>query len=156
MSSSKAEQAKPYAKNSFKNAMSTHSYAYQQAYSTPKVSKPMSCSSTANQQAQPTDRKTMHFRPTHKSTLHTQTPLSYKHPQEFIKTFNPQNRHKPPTNRSFKPFTYHERTQHDKTNLDIPWPKDESLTNTENLPSLEAIAQEITETCKTHSNSPTT
>jgi len=77
-------------------------------------------------------------------TLKT-NPLGYEDLQDFIKSYNPQNRHdRKPTER-FKPFTYNELTQRDKANLDIFWLKDESLEDTANLPPPDIIAREITE-----------
>jgi type I restriction enzyme M protein len=71
--------------------------------------------------------------------------LSYADLQDFIKCYNTQNRHdRKPTDR-FKPFTYNELIQRDKANLDIFWLKDESLEDTENLPSPEVLAAEIAE-----------
>jgi type I restriction enzyme M protein len=77
-------------------------------------------------------------------TLKT-NPLRYEDLQDFIRCYNPQNRHdRKPTER-FKPFTYNELVQRDKANLDIFWLKDESLEDTENLPPPEIIARDITE-----------
>jgi len=77
-------------------------------------------------------------------TLKT-NPLRTEHLQDFIKCFNPQNRHNRQPTDHFKPFTYAELMQRDKANLDIFWLKDESLEDTENLPPPEVIAAEITE-----------
>jgi type I restriction enzyme M protein len=77
-------------------------------------------------------------------TLRT-NPLRYEDLQDFIKCYNPQNRHDRKETDRFKPFTYDQLTQRDKANLDIFWLKDESLEDTENLPPPEAIAREITE-----------
>jgi len=77
-------------------------------------------------------------------TLKT-NPLRTEHLQDFIKCYNPQNRHNRQPTDHFKPFTYAELMQRDKANLDIFWLKDESLEDTENLPAPDIIAQEITE-----------
>jgi type I restriction enzyme M protein len=42
-------------------------------------------------------------------------------------------------------FTYHEIVSRDKTSLDIFWPKDKSLTDLENLPEPDLLANEIIE-----------
>jgi len=77
-------------------------------------------------------------------TLKT-NPLLYEDLQDFIKCYNPQNRHdRQPTDR-FKTFTYDQLTQRDKANLDIFWLKDESLEDTENLPPPDVLARDITE-----------
>jgi type I restriction enzyme M protein len=77
-------------------------------------------------------------------TLKT-NPLKYEDLQDFIKAYNPQNRHDRKETERFKAFTYEQLMQQDKTNLDITWLKDESLENTENLPPPETIAKEIAE-----------
>jgi type I restriction enzyme M protein len=77
-------------------------------------------------------------------TLKT-NPLRYEDLQDFIKCYNPQNRHDRKENERFKPFTYNELTQRDKANLDIFWLKDESLEDTANLPPPDTIARDITE-----------
>jgi len=77
-------------------------------------------------------------------TLKT-NPLRYEDLQDFIKCYNPQNRHERQSTERFKPFTYNELTQRDKANLDIFWLKDESLEDTENLPAPDILARDITE-----------
>jgi len=77
-------------------------------------------------------------------TLKT-NPLRYEDLKDFIKCYNPQNRHDRKETEHFKPFTYNELTQRDKANLDIFWLKDESLGDTENLPPPDIIARDITE-----------
>ena len=74
-----------------------------------------------------------------------QNPLRYKDLKDFIKCYNPQNRHDRKETERFKPFTYNELTQRDKANLDIFWLKDESLEDYENLPSPDILARDITE-----------
>jgi type I restriction enzyme M protein len=77
-------------------------------------------------------------------TLKT-NPLKYKDLQDFIHSYNPQNRHdRQPTDR-FKSFSYTELVQRDKANLDIFWLKDETLEDTQNLPPPETIARGIAE-----------
>ena len=65
--------------------------------------------------------------------------------KDFIKCYNPKNRHKRRQTKRFKSFTYDELLQRDKVNLDIFWIKDESLEDTENLPEPEVLAMEIVE-----------
>jgi type I restriction enzyme M protein len=77
-------------------------------------------------------------------TLKT-NPLRFDDVQDFIKCFNPENRHERKETERFKAFTYNEIIQRDKTNLDIFWLKDESLEDTENLPAPDIIAREIAE-----------
>jgi type I restriction enzyme M protein len=77
-------------------------------------------------------------------TLKT-NPLRYEDLQDFIQCYNSQNRFDRKGTERFKPFTYEQLIQRDKTNLDIFWLKDESLEDTENLPPPDIIAREITE-----------
>jgi type I restriction enzyme M protein len=83
-------------------------------------------------------RTNMHF------TLKT-NPLKYEDLKDFIKCFNPENRRERKETERFKAFTYDELMQRDKVNLDIFWLKDESLEDSENLPSPDIIASEIVE-----------
>jgi type I restriction enzyme M protein len=77
-------------------------------------------------------------------TLKTNT-LRYEDLQDFIKCYNPQNRHERQPCERFKPYPYEELMQRDKANLDITWLKDESLEDTENLPPPDVLATDITE-----------
>ena len=77
-------------------------------------------------------------------TLKTNT-LKYEDLQDFIKCYNPENRFNRQETERFKSFTYDELTQRDKASLDIFWLKDESLEDSENLPTPELIASEIAE-----------
>lgn len=63
---------------------------------------------------------------------------------EFVKCFNPKNRHERKESERFKGFTYEELTTRDKVNLDIFWLKDEALEDSANLPAPEVIAADIT------------
>ena len=59
-------------------------------------------------------------------TLKT-SPLKYEDLKDFIKCYNPNNRHKRKETDRFKSFTYDELIQRDKVSLDIFWLRDESL-----------------------------
>lgn len=72
---------------------------------------------------------------------------------DFIKCYNPANRHKRketwdssknPEGR-WRKFTYDELTARDKTSLDLFWLKDKSLTDLDNLPEPDELAEEIIE-----------
>jgi len=77
-------------------------------------------------------------------TLKT-NPLRFNDLQDFIQCYNPKNRfHRKETDR-FKSFSYDDLMQRDKVSLDIFWLKDESLEDSENLPSPDLIAAEIVE-----------
>ena len=75
-------------------------------------------------------------------TLKT-NPLGEKDLEDFIKCYNPENRHQREESERFKSFTYEEIIQRDKTSLDIFWLKDDSLEDTENLPNPDVLAREI-------------
>jgi len=74
-----------------------------------------------------------------------ENPLRFEHLQDFIKCYNPENRHRRKETERFKPFTYDELMQRDKASLDITLLKDESLEDSNKLPPPEIIASEITE-----------
>jgi type I restriction enzyme M protein len=64
---------------------------------------------------------------------------------DFVKCYNPKNRHTRKETDRFKSFTYEDLLKRDKVNLDIFWLKDESLEDSANLPAPHVIAQEITD-----------
>lgn len=72
-------------------------------------------------------------------------PLRYDDLQDFVKCYNPENRFNRKEAERFKAFTYDDIMQRDKVNMDIFWLKDESLEDSENLPSPDIIAKEIAE-----------
>lgn len=80
-------------------------------------------------------------------------PLTANSLKDFVKCFNPTNRHKRketfhsetnPDGR-WRRFTYDEVIARDKTSLDITWVKDKSLADLDNLPDPDALAVEIIE-----------
>ncbi|MCG7848350.1 MAG: type I restriction-modification system subunit M [ANME-2 cluster archaeon] len=77
-------------------------------------------------------------------TLKT-NPLAYDSLKDFIKCYNPNNRHDRKENAQFRVFDYAELMQRDKASLDIFWLKDESLEDSENLPPPDVLARDITE-----------
>jgi type I restriction enzyme M protein len=80
-------------------------------------------------------------------------PIKFEHLQDFIKCYNPTNRHKrtetyDATNNPegrWRKFTYDEIVALDKTSLDITWLKDKSLADLDNLPDPDVLAEEIAE-----------
>ncbi len=81
--------------------------------------------------------------------------------QDFIKCYNPQNRHKRkatwdektnPEGR-WRKYTYAELMARDKTSLDIFWLKDKSLTDLDNLPEPDDLVEEIIENLEAGLNS---
>jgi len=84
-------------------------------------------------------------------TLKT-NPLVRDDLNEFVKCYNPKNRHKRKATWSeanpegrWRAFTYEELAARDKVNLDIFWLRDESLENSANLPNPDVLAIEIVE-----------
>jgi type I restriction enzyme M protein len=81
-------------------------------------------------------RTNLHF------TLKTNT-LKFEDLKDFLKCYNPNNRHQRKETERFRSFTYDELMKRDKVNLDIFWLKDESLDDSDNLPAPDIIAKEI-------------
>ncbi len=79
-------------------------------------------------------------------------PMTFDDLQDFIQCYNPSNRHnrketwseENPEGR-WRKFSYEEIIERDKTNLDIFWLKDKGLTDLENLPDPDILANEIIE-----------
>jgi type I restriction enzyme M protein len=80
-------------------------------------------------------------------------PLRLEDLREFITCYNPENRHKRtatwhpeknPTGR-WRKFSHAELVARDKTSLDLFWLKDDSLTDLDNLPEPEVLADSIIE-----------
>jgi len=83
-------------------------------------------------------RTNIHF------TLKTQQ-MKFNDLEDFVKSYNPQNRFKRKETERFKKFKLDEIIARDKTNLDIFWLKDDSLGDMDNLPDPDIIALEIVE-----------
>lgn len=80
---------------------------------------------------------------------------------DFIKCYKPDNRHKRkatwdetknPDGR-WRKYSYEELVARDKTSLDVFWLKDKSLTDLENLPEPDVLAEEIIENLEAGLNS---
>lgn len=80
-------------------------------------------------------------------------PMRFENLQDFVDCYNPENRHKRketwdetknPDGR-WRKFSREELTARDKTSLDIFWLKDKSLTDLDNLPEPDDLAEEIIE-----------
>ncbi|MCD1147833.1 N-6 DNA methylase [Peptoniphilus sp. KCTC 25270] len=79
-------------------------------------------------------------------------PMEFEDLEDFIKCYNPSNRHdrqetwseENPEGR-WRKYSYEEIIERDKTSLDIFWLKDDSLTDLENLPDPDILANEIIE-----------
>ena len=79
-------------------------------------------------------------------------PLTYSNLEEFIKLYNADNINKRKETWSekkedgrWRKYAYEEILARDKTSLDIFWLKDKSLTDLENLPDPDELAEEIIE-----------
>lgn len=80
-------------------------------------------------------------------------PLKFEDLADFIKCYNTENIHKrketfdPDKNTEgrWRKFSYEEIITRDKTSLDITWIKDKSLTDLDNLPDPDVLAEEIIE-----------
>lgn len=88
-------------------------------------------------------------------------PMRFEDLRDFITCFNPKNRHKrketwdagkDPEGR-WRKYAYEEIIARDKTSLDIFWLKDKSLTDLDNLPEPDILAQEIIENLEAGLNS---
>jgi type I restriction enzyme M protein len=77
-------------------------------------------------------------------TLKT-NPLRRQDLDEFVAAYNPANRRDRSETERFRAFSYDELVKRDRASLDISWLRDESLEDSDNLPSPEVIAAEIIE-----------
>ncbi len=65
--------------------------------------------------------------------------------EDFVRSYNPENRRERVEGERFKRFSYEELMRRDKANLDVFWLKDESLEGAEDLQPPDVIAGEIAE-----------
>ena len=88
-------------------------------------------------------------------------PMRYEDLRDFVKCYNPHNRHQrkatwdendAPEGR-WRSYSYEELATRDKTSLDIFWLKDKSLTDLDNLPEPDDLADEIIENLEAGLNS---
>src|SRR5262249_36339324 len=84
------------------------------------------------------------FRTNQNFTLKTRA-LARADLDDFVASYNPDNRHERRETERFRAFSYKELTARDKTSLDMIWLRDESLEDSDNLPAPEVIAAEIVE-----------
>lgn len=89
-----------------------------------------------------------------------QKPMQLSDLQDFIDCYQPGARHKRKATWSpdheegrWRSYTYEEIIARDKTNLDILWLKDDSLTDLDNLPDPDILATEIVENLEAGLNS---
>jgi len=88
-------------------------------------------------------------------------PLRFENLADFVACYNPKNRHKRKATWDadknlegrWRKFSYEELTARDKTSLDVFWLKDKSLTDLDNLPEPDELAEEIIENLEAGLNS---
>jgi type I restriction enzyme M protein len=71
--------------------------------------------------------------------------LKYEDLQDFIRCYNPANRHQRTETECFKYYPYETLVARDKASLDVFWLKDASLDNLDDLPTPDVLQQEIIE-----------
>jgi type I restriction enzyme M protein len=103
-----------------------------------------------------TDKLWVYDLRTNKHFTQKQSPISRNDFDEFVECYKPGARHKrKPTWSEANPdgrwrsYTYDEILKRDKLSLDLFWIKDQSLTDTESLPSPDIIATEIADELET-------
>ncbi|MDE0242278.1 MAG: class I SAM-dependent DNA methyltransferase [bacterium] len=81
-----------------------------------------------------------------------QKPLTYAHLEDFVACYNPENRHvrdetwsEDNPNGRWRAYSRKELLSRDKASLDVFWVKDASITDLDNLPEPEVLADEILE-----------
>ena len=72
-------------------------------------------------------------------------PLTRAHLDDFVASYNPENRRERRETERFQRFGYEGLLKRDKVNLDIFWLRDESMEDSANLPPPDRIADEIVE-----------
>jgi type I restriction enzyme M protein len=77
-------------------------------------------------------------------TLKTR-PLKLTDLRDFIRCYNPANRHERVATERFKFYAYEDLVARDKASLDVFWLKDASLDNLDDLPPPDVLQQEIIE-----------
>ena len=88
-------------------------------------------------------------------------PMRYEDLLDFVKCHNPRNRHwrkatwdeNDALDGRWRSYSYNELMARDKTSLDIFWLKDKSLTDLDNLPEPDELAEEIIENLEAGVNS---
>ncbi len=84
------------------------------------------------------------FRTNQNFTLRTR-PLQYEDLADFIRCYNPANRHDRKETEKFHVFSYDDLMKRDKVSMDLFWLRDESLEDASGLAAPEVLAQSIVE-----------
>ncbi len=82
---------------------------------------------------------------TNKHFTRKQNPLRRADLDDFVACYKPGEHHRREESERFKRFTYDELMARDKVSLDIFWLRDDSLTDTDDLPPPAVLAAEIAE-----------
>ena len=82
---------------------------------------------------------------TNKHFTRKQNPLRRADLDDFVACYRPSELHRREESERFKLFTYDELIARDKVSLDIFWLRDDSLTDTDDLPPPAVLAAEIAE-----------
>ena len=151
---SRAAQARRCAATCCSSATSTPCCACRPASSTPRASRPTSCSSTRSRRREEpwTERLWVYDLRTNMHFTQKEHPLQRQDLDEFVECYRPGQRHERvetwseanPDGR-WRSYSYEELAKRDKLNLDMFWLRDKSLEESEDLPEPDVIAQEIVE-----------
>ena len=87
--------------------------------------------------------------------------MRYEDLLDFVRCYNPRNRHQRKATWDetdalegrWRRYSYEELKARDKTSLDVFWLKDKSLTDLDNLPEPDDLAEEIIENLEAGLNS---
>ena len=88
-------------------------------------------------------------------------PMRHEHLQDFVKCYSPENIYdrketwdeKTTPEGRWRKYSYEELTARNKTSLDLFWLKDKSLTDLDNLPEPDELAEDIIENLEAGLNS---
>jgi type I restriction enzyme M protein len=115
------------------------------SYPTASAIRPISCSwSWAGRTRRPSFPRIYDLRTNQHFTLKTNT-LRRTDLDDFVESYRPGRRQERIETARFRRFSYDELVARDKASLDTFWLRDESLEDTDNLPSPGVIAAEIVE-----------
>ena len=92
------------------------------------------------------DQQALDLRPPNQPALHLkQNTVSQQALEDFVKSYNADNRSKREETEFFRAFDYENLVSRDKVNLDIFWLRNKSLEGSEDLQPPDVVAAEIAE-----------
>ena len=93
------------------------------------------------------DPEALDLRSPHQPALHAQDQHAAPRADldDFVRCYNPANRHQRTETERFRCFSYEDLIKRDKANLDIFWLRDDSLGDSSDLPDPAVLAAEIVE-----------